>query len=55
MRRELFDELLDSVKQAKAIERGELKPGRVFRVESNGPVVWTAKAVTRRKNLKQSR
>ena len=29
MKKELFDELLESVKQAKAIERGELKRGRV--------------------------
>jgi putative transcriptional regulator len=41
MRRKLFDELLDSVKQAKAIERGELKPGRVFRVESKNAVART--------------
>ena len=38
MRKELFEELLESVKQAKAIERGELKPGRVFRVESRNMV-----------------
>jgi putative transcriptional regulator len=33
MRKELFEELLESVKQAKAIERGEMKPGRVFHVD----------------------
>ena len=30
MRKKLFDELLESVKQATAIERGKLKPSRVF-------------------------
>ncbi len=30
MRKELFNELLESVRQAAAIERGELKPSRVF-------------------------
>lgn len=38
MRKELFEELLESVKQAKAIEQGELKPGRLFRVESRNMV-----------------
>ena len=28
MKKELFEELLESVKQAKAIELGELKPSR---------------------------
>jgi putative transcriptional regulator len=32
MKKELFEELLESVKQAKAIEKGALKPSRVFRV-----------------------
>jgi putative transcriptional regulator len=32
MRKELFDELLESVKQAVAIERGEMKPSRSFTV-----------------------
>ena len=32
MKKELFDELLESVKQAKSIEKGELKPARVFHV-----------------------
>lgn len=41
MKKELFDELLESVKQAKAIERGELKPGRVFRVDSRNAVART--------------
>lgn len=30
MRKQLFEELLESVKQAKAIERGDAKPSRVF-------------------------
>jgi putative transcriptional regulator len=33
MRKELFEELLESVKQAKAIERGDVKPSRVFVVK----------------------
>jgi hypothetical protein len=32
MRKELFKELLESVKQAAAIERGEETPSRVFEV-----------------------
>ena len=32
MKKELFEELLESVKQAKAIEKGELKPAREFHV-----------------------
>jgi putative transcriptional regulator len=32
MRRDLFDQLAESVRQMKAIERGRLKPGRVTRV-----------------------
>lgn len=39
MKKELFEELLESVKQAKAIERGELRPGRVFRVNPKNTVV----------------
>jgi len=30
MKKELFEELLESVKQAVAIERGEIKPSRTF-------------------------
>jgi putative transcriptional regulator len=41
MKKELFEELLESVKQAKAIERGEMKPGRVFRVGSRNAVAKT--------------
>lgn len=33
MRKDLFDELVESVKQMKAIEAGRLKPGRVARVD----------------------
>ncbi len=33
MRKDLFDELVASVKQMKAIEAGRLKPGRVTRLE----------------------
>ena len=32
MKKELFEELLESVKQAQAIEQGALKPARTFRV-----------------------
>jgi putative transcriptional regulator len=38
MRKELFDELLESVKQAAATERGELKPSRVFVVNKKNDV-----------------
>jgi putative transcriptional regulator len=41
MRKELFEELLESVKQAKAIERGEMKPGRMFKVDPKNTVVKT--------------
>ncbi len=41
MKKGLFDELLESVKQAKAIERGHLKPGRVFHVAPNNGIVRT--------------
>jgi hypothetical protein len=34
VKKELFDELLESVKQAAAIERGETKPSRVFVVNT---------------------
>ena len=39
MRKELFNELLESVKQAQAIERGELKPARVFRLDPKSDLV----------------
>jgi putative transcriptional regulator len=38
MKKEIFDELLSSVKQAVAIERGEMKPGRVFTVKTKTDV-----------------
>lgn len=38
MKKELFEELLESVKQAKAIERGQMKPSRVFNVTPQTPV-----------------
>ncbi len=34
MKKELFAELLQSVKEAAAIERGRVKPGRVFKVQT---------------------
>jgi addiction module HigA family antidote len=37
----LFNELVQSVKQAKAIERGELKPSRMFHVDPKNTVVKT--------------
>lgn len=39
MRRELFGELLESVKQAKAIEKGELKPARLFKIDPKNDIV----------------
>lgn len=41
MKEELFEELLESVRQAKAIERGELKPSRMFHVDPKNAVVRT--------------
>jgi hypothetical protein len=38
MKLKWFNELLQSVKEAKAIHRGELKPGRVFEVAVKGDV-----------------
>jgi putative transcriptional regulator len=38
MKRELFEELLESVKQAVAIERGEKKPSRSFTVSRRNEV-----------------
>lgn len=38
MKKELFEELLESVKQAKAIERGEARPSRVFVVSRGAEV-----------------
>jgi putative transcriptional regulator len=39
MKKELFEELLESVKQARAIEKGELKPARTFRVNPKTDLV----------------
>ena len=39
MRKELFEELLESVKQAKAIEKGELQPARTFKFSPKNDVV----------------
>lgn len=39
MRKELFEELLQSVKQAKAIERGEIKPARTFHINPKADIV----------------
>jgi putative transcriptional regulator len=38
MKKELFDELLESVKQAAAIERGTMKPSRIFVVNKKNEV-----------------
>jgi putative transcriptional regulator len=39
MKKELFDELLESVKQARAIERGELKPSRTRKIDPQNETV----------------
>jgi putative transcriptional regulator len=39
MKKELFDELLQSVKEATAIERGRAKPSRTFEVKTANDVV----------------
>jgi putative transcriptional regulator len=39
MKKELFEELLESVKQAKAIEKGEFKAARVVRVNAKADIV----------------
>jgi putative transcriptional regulator len=39
MKKALFEELLESVKQARAIERGELKPARVVRINPKTEIV----------------
>jgi putative transcriptional regulator len=38
MKKELFDELLQSVKEAAAIERGKLKPSRRFEIKTANDV-----------------
>ena len=39
MREKVFEELLESVRQAKAIEKGELKPARTFKFDPENDVV----------------
>jgi putative transcriptional regulator len=39
MKKELFEELLESVRQAKAIERGEMKPARTFKLDPKNDLV----------------
>ena len=39
MKKELFDELLQSVKEAAALERGKAKPSRTFEVKTANDVV----------------
>jgi putative transcriptional regulator len=39
MKKERLDELLESVKQAKGIEKGELSPARVFRINPKADIV----------------
>ena len=39
MTKQLFEELLQSVKQAKAIEKGELKAARVVKVNAKADIV----------------
>lgn len=51
MRNELFSELLESVRQAAAIERGQMKPSRVFVVNTKNKVA----RVRARLGLSQSR
>ena len=39
MDKELFEGLMTSVKQAVAISKGEMKPSRIFRFNSDGTLV----------------
>jgi putative transcriptional regulator len=39
MKKELFEELLESVKQAQAIEKGDMKPARTFKFDPKNDVV----------------
>ena len=39
MKKELFEELLASVQQAKAIEKGTLKPARTFQINPKTDIV----------------
>ena len=51
MKKELFDELLQSVKEAAAIERGKMKPSRRFEVKRGADVA----AVRTKMGLSQSK
>jgi hypothetical protein len=48
MKKELFDELLESVNQAVAIERGQAKSARVFNVKNAKDIVRVRKKPYRR-------
>ena len=39
MKKELFEELLQSVKEATAIEHGKIKPSRTFEMKTGNDVV----------------
>ena len=39
MKKELFEELKRSLREANQIKRGQLKPGRVFQVDSESEIV----------------
>lgn len=53
MKTKLFNELLASVKQARAIERGEKKPSRVFGKAANKLTARTLKASMTGRNVKR--
>jgi putative transcriptional regulator len=39
MKKELFEELKQSLREAKLIKRGRLKPGRVFHIDAKSDIV----------------
>jgi putative transcriptional regulator len=39
MKKELFEELKQSLREARLIKRGQLKPGRVFHVQAGSNIV----------------
>jgi hypothetical protein len=39
MKKELFEELKQSLREAKLIKRGQLRPGRVFRLNPESNIV----------------
>src|SRR5258708_33840023 len=45
MKKELFEELLQSVKQAAAIERGTLRPSRTFELKTANDIVRVRSAL----------